>query len=339
MKSGREWVSRYTVYDLDQAIARFRKAITIEPKSALAHSYLAMAATTRFHFVADPKYLELGNAEALAALELEPYSVEAHRGLAAVYFQEGKFSDALEEALRTVEIGGTEERITMFVGMILDIMGRPDRALKWHQVASKLQGKPGAVESSIGDSWSKLGDDEQAFRAYDRAIELQPGSSQGAVGKCYVYLLRGDFEAAREVCLTRFRNTNELGEMVQMAAQVEFFARNYAAAEELYAKLAATDAHGGGSFYGAISYQSALGCIKQGLGFHDEANRLFQESLQRERAAFSHQPSNPEAAYRLAAVESSLGLVEDSFQHLRQAAALGWIDYRAVQKDPRGLRT
>jgi len=335
MKSGREWVSRYTVHDLDQAIALFRKVIAIEPTSALAHSYLAMAATCRFHFVADPKYLKLGNSEALAALALDPNSVEAHRGLAAVYFQEGKFPDALEEALRTVEMGGAEERITMFVGMTLDILGRPDRALKWYQIASRLQGKPGEVEASIGDSWARLGDDEQALRAYDRAIELQPGSSQGTLGKCYVYLLRGEFEAAREICLNRFHNTNQLGEMAQVAAQIEFFARNYAAAEELYAKLATGDAQGGGSFYGTITYQSALGRIKQALGSHDTANQLLQECLERERAVFNGQPGNSEVAYRLAAAEASLNLCEAAMQHLQQAAALGWIDYRSLQKDPR----
>jgi len=335
MKAGRGWVSRYTVYDIDHAIPLFRKVIAIEPNSALAHAYLAMAASGRFHFEADPKYLELGNSEALAALAIEPNSVEAHRALAGVYFQEGKFSEALEEALRTVEMGGAEERITMFTGMTLDILGRPDRALRWYQIASKLQARPGEVESSIGDGWTRLGDDEQALRAFDRAIELQPHSSQGAVGKCHVHLLRGEFEAAREICLTRFRDTNELGEMAQVAAQIEFFARNYAAAEELYTKLAKGDALGGGSFYGTITYQSALGRIEQALGSEDTAIPLLKESLRSERATFSRQPRNSEAAYRLAAAEASLNLSEAAMQHLQEAAALGWIDYRSLQKDPR----
>jgi tetratricopeptide (TPR) repeat protein len=335
LKSGRIWVSRYTANDIDHAIGQFRKAIAKEPNSALAHSYLAMAASGRFHFVADPKYLELGKSEAFIALSLQPNSVEAHRALAGVYFQEGKFADALEEAMRTLEMAGAEERLAVFVGMTVDIIGRPDLALRWYQVAAKLQAKPGEVEASIGDSWARLGGDEQAMRAYDRAIELQPGSSQGAVGKAHVYLLRGEFEAAREVCLNRFHNTNDLGEMAQVAAQIEFFARNYAAAEELYTNLARIDAQGGGSFYGTITYQSALGRIKQALGYHDVANQLLRESLEREKAAFSQQPGNSEIAYRLAAVEAALNLVEPALQHLKQAAAMGWIEYRSLQKDPR----
>jgi tetratricopeptide (TPR) repeat protein len=335
IKSGRAWMTSYTVYDLDQAIVLFNKALAKEPNSSLAHAYLAMAATSRIHFVADPKYLELGKAEARKALLLEPNSVEAHRALAGVYYQEGKFPAALEEEMRTVEMGGAEERIAIFVGMTLDILGRPDRALRWYPIVSKLEWRPGEAESLVGDCWAKLGDDERALRAYDRAIELQPASSQGAVGKCRVHLLRNEFETARKICRVHFRNLNELGEMAEVAAQVEFFARNYAAAEELYAKLAKSNAHGGGSFYGAITYQSALGRIKQALGSHDNATQLLQESLESERAAFNRQPENSEAAYRLAAAEASLDLTAASLQHLHQAVALGWLDYRSLQKDPR----
>src|SRR5438067_1182691 len=335
MKSGRGWMLSYTLTDLDQAITLFQRAVNAAPDSSLAHSYLAFAATSRTHFVADPKYLELGKSEALKALSLNPNSVDAHRALAGVYYQEGKFYDALEEQMRTIEIGGVEERVAPFVGMTLDVLGSPDRALQWYEVASKLQATPGAVEPLTGDSWANLADDEQALRAYDRALETPLGSSQGAVGKCHIHLLRGEFEAAREICRTRARNLNELGEMAQVAAQIELFARNYAAAEELYAKLAKGDPYGGGSFYGAITYQSALGRIKQALGSYDAATTLLQQSLERELAAFNRQPGNSQTAYRLAATEASLNLPEAALQHLHQAVVLGWLDYRSLLKDPR----
>jgi tetratricopeptide (TPR) repeat protein len=334
MTAGRAWMESYTVSHLDQAIALFKKAIAAEPDSSLAHSYLAIAATSRTHFVADWSYLELGKAEALKGLALDPNSVVAHRALSGVYYQEGKLHEALEELMRTIEIGGVDEKVTVFFGMILDLLGRPDRALNWYQVASKLNKRPGEIEIQMGDVWAKLADDEQAFQAYDRAIELQPGSFQGAVAKARLHALRGEFEPAREICISHLRN-NELGEMAQVAAQIEFFARNYPAAEELYAKLAKGDEQGGGSFYAAVSYQSALGRIKQALGSDEIATGLLQESLARESATLNRQPSNPEAAYRLAAVEASLNLTDAALQHLDQAVALGWLDYRSLQKDPR----
>ena len=49
----------------------------------------------------------------------------------------------------------------------------------------------------------------------------------------------------------------------------------------------------------------------------------------------AREPANSEAAYRLAAIEASLGMQEAAFSHLRKAIALGWIDYRSLKLDPR----
>jgi tetratricopeptide (TPR) repeat protein len=336
MDAGRQVISSaYTVADLDYAITLFKKAIALAPNSSLAHSYLSQSATGRTHLVADRTYLELGKTEARIALELAPNSMEAHRALAGLYFQEGEFGEALEEEIQTLEFGGITDKISAFVGMVYDILGRPSRALDWYQIAAKLASRPGEADSSMGDCWAKIGNDEQAFCSYDRAMELQPGSSRGAVGRCRLLLLRGEFDAAREICRTRFRDLNDLGEMAQVAAQVEFFSGNYLAAKELYTKLAKGDEHGGGSFYGAITYESALGRINQELGANDEATQLLQQSLASETEALRFQPRNPEAAYRLAAVESCLNYTKSSLNHLRQAVSLGWLDYRSLQRDPR----
>jgi serine/threonine protein kinase/tetratricopeptide (TPR) repeat protein len=334
MAAGRAWLRNYTVADLDHAIDLFRQAVAMEPNSSLAHAYLAMADTARIHLVADSKYLEEGRREAVKALELDPESAEAHRALAGVYLQEGKLQEALEEQMRSIEMGGTGERLTIFVGMTLDALGRPDRALQWMEISSKQQIQPGEMEVPMGECWAKLGEDAEAFRHYGRAKELQPGSSQGAVATAHLHLLRGEDEAARDICRNRFLNNNELGEMAQIAAQIEFFSRQFVAAEELYAKLAKGDPDGGGSFYGAMRFQSALGRIRQELGIGNAAE-LLQHSLETERAAFSRQPANGEAAYRLAAVEACLNQTENALQHLHQAVALGWLDYRSLRRDPR----
>ena len=123
--------------------------------------------------------------------------------------------------------------------------------------------------------------------------------------------------------------------MTQVAAQVEFFSGSYEPAKELYLKLLKSDAGGGGSFYGAVTYQSALGRIDQALGADDEATRFLQASLAAETAAFTLQPRNSEAAYRLAAVEACLKQPDTALEHLQQAIALGWLDYRSLLRDPR----
>jgi tetratricopeptide (TPR) repeat protein len=219
--------------------------------------------------------------------------------------------------------------------MTLDVLGRPDRALGWHGLARELGGRSSDEYGLIGDCWVRLGDDEKAVQAYNRAVELQPDSPQGGIGICHLRLLQGDYQGARELYQTSRWSHAGLGEGEQIAAQIEFFARSFDAAEKLYADLLQRDINGGGSFYGAISYQSALGRIRQALGESTGAKMLLERCLEAEAVAVKRTPTNPEALYRLAAVESTLGMSTPSIDHLRAAVSSGWIDYRSLAMDPR----
>lgn len=332
--AGRELIRSNTIADFDNAIALFRKALRAEPDSALAHSYLAMAATARIHYNADLSFLELGKNEADKALLLAPESGEAHKAKAGVCFQLGKFTEALEEQLRAIETAGLEERVVNFVGQTLDMLGRPDQALNWYALPSQRARTPGEADALAGDCWVKLGDDEQAVQAYKRASEYRPDFCEGVVGIAHVRLLQGDFAGAREMLRSATWNRYEREYTDQLAAQIEFFARDFRAAEQLYRNLAESNPGGGGSYYGAVTYKSALGRARQALGDSKGAKTLLEVCLKKEAAALDRASENPEAAYRLAAVESSLDMPDAALVHLGRAITSGWIDYRSLNLDP-----
>lgn len=333
--AGHEVIRSNTIPDFDNAIALFRKALRAEPDSALAHSYLAMAATSRIHYNADLSFLELGKTEADKALLLAPESGEAHKAKAGVCYQQGKFSEALEEQLRALETAGLEERLIYFIGQTLDMLGRPDQALNWYALSSHRARTLGEVNALVGDCWVKLGDDEQAVQAYKRASEYRPDFCEGVVGISRVRLLQGDFAGAREKLRSGRWNRNEPEYTDQLAAQIEFFARDFKATEKLYDSLAEKSVEGGGSYYGAVTYNSALGRARQALGDNKGAKLILDVCLKKEAAALDRAPDNPEAAYRLAAVEASLDMPEAALDHLGRATTSGWLDYRSLTLDPR----
>jgi tetratricopeptide (TPR) repeat protein len=187
----------------------------------------------------------------------------------------------------------------------------------------------------VGDCWVKLGDDKKAAEFYNRELELQPDSSLAGVGLCHLLLLQRNFDGARALCRANNWNQHDLSEAEQIAAQIEFFGRKFDVAEKLYKDLIRKDANGGGSFYGAVSYDSALGRAKQALGDEVGAKTLLERALDLETAAVTLTPTNPEALYRLAAVESSLGMLEHAVGHVSKAVDSGWIDYRSFTIDPR----
>jgi serine/threonine protein kinase/tetratricopeptide (TPR) repeat protein len=333
--AGRELVYRYDSSNLDKGIELLEKAVRLAPDSSLAHSNLAMAVTVRTHFVSDRNFLQLGEAEAHEALRLSPDSSDAHRALAGVLYQQGEFAEALEQGLSTVEFSGPDERIARFIGTTLNSLGQPEKALAWDVVASELGGRWGDEYGLLGDSWAQLCDDGRALQAYHRAAQLQPDPPKGEIGICHILLLQGDVDGARQLCRSTLRNNSRFSEAQQMAAQIEFFSRRFDVAADRYGGLMNLDPLGGGAFYGAITYQSALGRARQALGDEQGAKTILEDSLVNEIAAVNREPRNPEAAYRLAAVEASLGFAERSIKHLRNAVALGWVDYRSLIMDPR----
>jgi tetratricopeptide (TPR) repeat protein len=193
---------------------------------------------------------------------------------------------------------------------------------------------PGEADIAIGETWTALCDDDRALLAYERAEELQPSLRRAWVGIARTKLLQHDFDGARLEIQT-MHESDDLGDGPRMAAEIEFFARDFQSAAKLYTKLCTHEPNGGGRFHGALDYQAALGRSFQELGRSAEAEEKLMGCLRRESSAVERQPNNPEALYRLAGAESSLGRTASSLQHLRAAVNNGWIDYRSLQLDPR----
>ena len=118
-----------------------------------------------------------------------------------------------------------------------------------------------------------------------------------------------------------------------MIAQIEFFTRNYSAAEKLYSELQKKEPNGGQNFYGGLDYPSVLGRLRQIHGDKAAARRILEQS--RTMGQRGSQPRSAAALYCFAAIESSLGHTESAFDHLHKAIASGWADARSPQLDPR----
>ena len=70
--SGRQLMFRSTIEDYDRSIRCLKRALEIEPNSAVAHSYLCSTQIARFHFAPDAQLLEDAEKQALAALRWHP---------------------------------------------------------------------------------------------------------------------------------------------------------------------------------------------------------------------------------------------------------------------------
>jgi tetratricopeptide (TPR) repeat protein/TolB-like protein/tRNA A-37 threonylcarbamoyl transferase component Bud32 len=337
--AGQEFQNRETIADFDRAIERFEKAVAQEPASALAWASLALAYANRAGVKPDPRLLEKAELAARSALKLNPEIGEAHRALAGVIFQRGHYEEALEEALLAIEFAGFDPRPAGLIGNILKVRGDPIRALAWFAIQKHGQLNPADGEALLADCLTTIGEDTDAEKVYQRAAEFHPERPQGWIGICHLHLLNGDIAGARRTYESNLESHRDSTLARQMAAEVEFFGRNYEKAEALYSELIVTEPDGGGLFYGRISYKSALAWIRFTVNPEDGRTRL-KTCLADEETTQKSAPRDPDTLYRLAALQASLGNNDASLVHLNEAFQNGWLDYRSLALDPRfdGLR-
>jgi len=335
--TGRDLIGRRTVVDLDRAISCFEGAVSAEPKSIVARSYLAMACMGRELLSPRAGLWEKAFQAAQQAQEMSPKDPATNRGLCFLYAAIGSNRKALEYALSALELGDTSERVFGQIGNVWKGLGDPKLAILWYQKAKVSTRQPADYDALLGDCWADLGRDKEAEDAYSAAMRYRPDLADGWVGLCRLKLLQGDTKGARSFC--QLQMPSYLGSPLskQMAARVEFFSRNYPEAERLYRELAASssDNNGLAGAYADLDCNSALAAIRLHAGDRAEAETLLQKCMADEKRRLSRAPDNPESLYRLSAAAAIAGETDSAYSTFRKAIQSGWTDYRSPLRDPR----
>jgi tetratricopeptide (TPR) repeat protein/TolB-like protein/predicted Ser/Thr protein kinase len=337
MIAGRDLLARRNIADMDRAIACFEGAVRVEPRSINARSFLAMAYNGRHMLSSDAGILARGLQIARDAIQMSPENPTAHRAYAMLCADSGRYLEGEEHAFQALEYGDQSERSFGQIGFSLRMRGRADRAIEWYLKAKVSQRQPADYDALLGDCYADLSLDDLAHREFESAAMYQPDQPEGWIGLCQLKLLSGDIEAARAICRTELPKYSTSPAASQMAALIEFFARDYKQAEQLYRHLAAIDPAGGGraGFPGAVDYGSALARLSKERGNAGRAIALAKERINSEKTHLATTPDDAESLYRLAAAEAVLDRTEEALHDLRLAAAAGWLDYRSPQLDPR----
>jgi serine/threonine protein kinase/tetratricopeptide (TPR) repeat protein len=137
---GRELLYLKGKKNTEKAILMFENAVAIDPGFASSYAGLAEAYSYMYEWY-DGNPLWLGKAIEMdqKALTLDPTSLEAQFGIAMVYFHQRRFS----ESKRTID-GILKENSEFYpghlrLGMIAELSGDPDRALRHYHRAAELK--------------------------------------------------------------------------------------------------------------------------------------------------------------------------------------------------------
>jgi adenylate cyclase len=177
------------------------EAIALDPRYAYPYAILANAhmLDVWFRFSESPEEsMKLADDAAHTALAIEkadPYVLSA---LANVYVMQRQYERAIDSAERALEISPGSARSQNNMATALLFACRFNEAIPFYEEAIRLDPYPsGLVFRLLGSAYSAVGRHDEALRALQKALRLNPTDIFTHLGLAIVYVELGREEAAR----------------------------------------------------------------------------------------------------------------------------------------------
>ncbi|WP_245445651.1 adenylate/guanylate cyclase domain-containing protein [Mesorhizobium kowhaii] len=124
---------------IQQALEMFEKAVALDPRYAVAHSYRAFVKLALSGFASAPvEVLDRAFIEAKHAIELDPLESRCHRILSTICFNRREYDQAEQHLGRAFELNPNDADGLLMKGRLMTCRGRPEEALTCLEAANRL---------------------------------------------------------------------------------------------------------------------------------------------------------------------------------------------------------
>jgi serine/threonine-protein kinase len=173
---GRYYWNKRTKPDIERAIAEFRRAIALDPNSALAYAGLAdsyVIAWDNSYLSAQEAYRE-GKANASKAIRLDEGLAEAHASLAVIYYFGAIWRPAEEEFRRALALNPGYATAHQWLALTMSTLGRHTEAIAEARRALELDPISPLQNAQLGQRLYLGGDYDAAVAQFRKTIALDP---------------------------------------------------------------------------------------------------------------------------------------------------------------------
>jgi len=181
LKGRYEWNSR-TPKSLQAAIDHFTRAIELDPTYAPSHAALAdcynQLGTAMVGVGSPQQWRPRAATEAIKALQLDPYSPEAHAALGYVHHYDWEWADAEKEFRRAIELNPNYSLVRIWYANLLMSRSRMTEAVQQALVARDLDPFSLIINTNVGWVLDFAGRHEDAVRQLQQTIVLDSGYVQ-----------------------------------------------------------------------------------------------------------------------------------------------------------------
>ena len=271
---GRFLWSQETHQSLDEAVTEFQKAVSLDPKYALA--YVGLADTYNvlggYGFIAPEKAWPKGKAAAAKALELAPNSSDAYGTMAfAAFYYDWNWSETEELFRKALSINPNNQVAHEFYGSYLHAMGRLDEAEKQIRIAQDLDPLSGWVRDDEGWILLSRHRPEEAAVEFRKAIELNPKFPAAHLSLAVAYLRMKQYDKAFQEVNEAERLGGSPTRVLEIRGSVQAMSGDVAGAEATADLLKSGKISGRMSPYSVALIYTALGRKSEALDWLDKA--------------------------------------------------------------------
>ena len=183
---------------MDAAIEKYKEAVELDPRFAVAHAALAIAYCHLYTIRRDPAALDLAHGNAARALALDRDLVEAHLALASVLELTGDEQGALDELAKALVLDPSNPRTLVWQAQLYTRLNRPADAERTFERVLRERPNYWLAYNELGFALHREARYQEAIRQFRAASLAAPGSSMALSNLGGEYLQVGEFSEATD---------------------------------------------------------------------------------------------------------------------------------------------
>ncbi len=185
-----------TIDSIASALGWFDAALSVDPEYAAAHAAKCAVFVAGYTEVDDASYIENAESSCATAISLNPNLDIVHTSLGDLYFSTGRHTDAAAAYQRALEIEPPSVDALRGLGLTYQRLNRLDEAEASMQMAVDIHPGAAAAYNSFGVFLFQTGRYADAAIQYEYAVALEPENSAYRTNLASAYMLQGNFTSA-----------------------------------------------------------------------------------------------------------------------------------------------
>jgi eukaryotic-like serine/threonine-protein kinase len=195
---GRGYLEDYKSQDnIDNAIAEFQRAITVDQNYAPAYAAMGLAYNTGFVWNnRDKDWVDKAKMACNRALALMPQLAEGHTCLGNVFLSTGHYDDAVQEFQRSIDLDHNSDETMSSLAAAYEKLGKASLAEDAYRKAVSLRPNYWRLYNSFGIYYSDQARYSDAAEMFKKTIQLAPLNYRGYSNLGATDLMVGQYQEA-----------------------------------------------------------------------------------------------------------------------------------------------